>query len=84
MASDTEARLQSLERKLRTQRRITLVLGAVVAAACMAALADDDGPVVGFAVDNGNFYRLVNRGRVEMLDTDGKEWRWRKYKNMAA
>jgi hypothetical protein len=81
---DTEARLRSLEGKLRTQRRITLALGAMLGAACMMALADDDkGPVVGFAVDNGNFYRLVNRGRVEMLDKDGKDWKWRNYKNVA-
>ena len=83
MTTDIEARLSSLEGKLRTHRRITIALGAVLAAACMMALADDDGPVVGFAMENGNFYRLVNRGRVEMLDRDGKDWKWRNYKNIA-
>lgn len=76
MSNETEARIVALERSVRTHRRAALVLGGVLAGACMLALSDNDQEVIGFAADQGNFYRLVHRGKVEVLEFKNGKRDW--------
>ncbi len=71
---DTETRIRSLER---TNRRLTLglaVLGAAAVGAALGGLArqDDPSPYIGIAVhDKGGFlYRMRADGSLERLDLD--------------